>query len=332
MLIVTALVLLGLAELLFGVFATLALFNHPEIASAALRQALAAAFALVLVAALVALSVAGWRWRAQAAFGVASLLFLIAWAQVAPGQHREWQAETSRTPRVTITDATVTFHDVRNFDYRSATDSTPAWYDREFRLDRLEGVDLWAVYWMGPAIAHIMLSFDFGADGKVAISIEARKEVGEGYSSVLGFFRHYELTFVVADERDVVRVRTNYRKNPIEDTYRYRLRTTPAEARGLLLSYARRINALAEHPEFYNTLTTNCTTTIWQLANVNADHVALSWKVLVSGFAAEYLYDQGRLDRSVPFEELTARGHVNARAIAADQAADFSERIRKPLP
>ncbi len=329
MLILIALVLLGLAELLFGAYATLALLNHPELASAALRQALAALFAFVLLATLAALFVASWRWRAQAAFAVAAALFLVAWAQVQPGQHLEWQAETARTPRVTIGDATIVVHDVRNFDYRNESDFTPAWYDREYRLDRLEGVDLWAVYWMGPAIAHIMLSFDFGADGKLAVSIETRKEVGESYSSVLGFFRHYELAFVVADERDVVRVRTNYR-NPREDAYRYRVRATPAEARGLLLAYARRINALAEHPEFYNTLTTNCTTTIWQLANVNAGHVPLSWKVLVSGFAPEYLYGQGRLDSSVPFAELTARGHVNARALAADQAADFSARIRMP--
>jgi hypothetical protein len=328
MTILIALVLLGLAELLFGLYATLALLNHPEIASVALRQVLAGAFALVLIVTMVALFVAAWRWRAQAAFAVAAVAFLVVWAQVEPGQHREWQVETARTPRVTFTDDIVTFHDVRDFDYRSDTDFTPAWYDRSYRLDRLEGVDLWAVYWMGPAIAHIMLSFDFGADGKVAVSIETRKEQGEGYSTVLGFFRHFELAFIVADERDVVRVRTNYRKDPLEQVYRYRLKTTPEEARGLLLSYARRINALAEHPEFYNTLTTNCTTTIWQLANVNAGHVPLSWKVLASGYAPEYLYEQGRLDGAVPFAELTARGHVNARAIAADQAADFSERIR----
>jgi hypothetical protein len=326
------LVALGLIELLVGAYAALALLNHPDVTSATLRQALGAAFALVLVGALVALGVRAWRWRAQAALGVAFALFLAAWAQVEPSNDREWIPEVARAPRATVTDTTITFHDVRNFDYRTETDFTPAWYDRTYRLDRLQGVDLWSVYWMGPAIAHMFVSFDFGEDGKVAVSIEARKSKGEGYSTVLGFFRHYELYFVVADERDVVRVRTNYRKDPPEDVYRYRLAADREMARRFLLSYVERINAVADHPEFYSTLTTNCTTTIWQLAQANPGRVPFSWKVLVSGYAAEYLYEQGRLDTSVPFEELTRRGHVNARAQAADQAPDFSERIRAPAP
>ena len=332
MLIILGLALLGLSELLFGAFATLALLNHPEIASGALRLALGGLFALVLLAALIALFLPEWRWRAQAAFGVALALFFIAWAQVEPSNDRDWQAETVRAPRATVTADSITFHDVRNFDYRSETDFTPAWYDRTYRLDRLQGIDLWSVYWMGPAIAHIMVSFDFGEDGRVAVSIETRKEKGESYSSLLGFFRHYELAFIVADERDVVRVRTNHRKAPPEDVYRYRLAGSPEMARHFLLSYAARINAVAERAEFYNTFTTNCTTTIWQLAEVNPGRVPFTWKVLVSGYTAEYLYEQGRLDSSVPFAELTRRGHVNARAQAADQAADFSERIRAPAP
>ena len=329
---VVGLVALGLAELLLGAYAALALLNHPEVTSGAARQLLGGLFALVLLAALVALGLRAWRWRAQAALGVAFALFLVAWAQVAPSNDREWIAEVARAPRATVTAETITFHDVRNFDYRTETDFTPAWYDRTYRLDRLRGVDLWSVYWMGPAIAHLFVTFDFGEDGKLAVSIEARKSKGEGYSSVLGFFRHYELYFVVADERDVVRVRTNYRKDPPEDVYRYSLKGGDEMARRFLLSYAERINAVADRPEFYSTLTTNCTTTIWQLAQANPGRVPFTWKVLVSGYAAEYLYEQGRLDTSVPFAELTRRGHVNARAQAADQAPDFSERIRAPAP
>ena len=332
MLVVVGLVLLGLSELLLGAYITLALLNHPELASGALRLALSGLFALVLLAALVALCLPEWRWHAQAGLGLAVARVLIAWAQVEPSNEREWIPEVARAPRATLTDGAVTFHDVRNFDYRSETDFTPAWYDRTYRLDRLQGVDLWSVYWMGPAIAHLFVTFDFGEDGKVAISIEARKARGEGYSSLLGFFRHYELVFIVADERDVVRVRTNYRRDPPEAVYRYSLTGGKEMARHFLLSYAARINAVAARPEFYNTFTTNCTTTIWQLAEVNPGRVPFTWKVLVSGFAAEYLYEQGRLDSSVPFEELTRRGHVNARAQAADQAPDFSERIRAPAP
>jgi Domain of unknown function (DUF4105) len=328
-LIVLGLILLGLSELLFGAFATLALLNHPEIASGVLRKMLAGLFALTLLAALLALFLPEWRWPVSAIHWGAIALFLATWSRVEPSNNRDWLTEVSRTPRVTVTDDAVRFHDVRDFDYRSAKDFDARWYDRAYRLDRLRGVDLFSVHWMGPAIAHMFVSFDFGADGRVAISIEARKSKGEGYSSVLGFFRHYELAFIVADERDVVRLRTNHRKAPTEDVYLYRLSATPEEARGFLMSYVRRINSLAERPEFYNTLTTNCTNTIWQLANVNPGHVPFSWKVLVSGYAAEYLYDQGRLDRSMPFDELTARGHVNARGLAAGADPAYSELIRK---
>jgi hypothetical protein len=186
---------------------------------------------------------------------------------------------------------------------------------------------------MGPDIAHIMLSFGFAGQDYLAISIEARKEQGEGYSTIDGFFRHYELFYVVADERDAIGVRALYRNDPPEDVYLYRLSGPPDAARRLFLEYLRQINSLRERPQFYNTMTTNCTSTIWMNARVNPRHVPLSWKILVSGHVPEYLYEQGRLDTSLPFEELRRRGHINERAREAGPTApDFSQRIREGLP
>jgi len=330
MLTVMGLVLLGLSELSFGAYASLALLNHPNIASTALRRLLGGAFALLLATTLVALSLPAWRWGAQAAFLVAALLFLVAWARVEPSDDREWMSDVARTARATITETTITFHNVRNFDYHSPTEFDEAWDERTYRLDRLAGVDLFSSHWMGPAVAHVFVSFDFGVDGRIAISVEVRRERGETFSWLRGLFRHFELAFVVADERDVVRLRTNHRKRQPEQVYRYRLTGTPEMARHFLLAYARRINAAVERPEFYNTLTTNCTNTVWELAEMNPGRVPFSWKLMISGYAAEYLYDQGRLDSSVPFAELTRLGHVNARAQAADRAPDFSERVRAP--
>lgn len=332
MLIDFLLVLLGLSELLFGVYATLALLNHPNIASVMQRRLLGTSFALVLLATLAALFLPAWRWGAQAAFAAAALLFLAAWTRVEPSDDREWMSDVARTARATITDSAITFHNVRNFDYRSPTEFDEVWEDRGYRLDRLVGVDLFSSHWMGPAVAHVFVSFDFGVDGRIAISIEVRRERGEHFSWLLGLFRHFELVFVVADERDLVRLRTNHRKRQPEQVYRYRLTGTPEMARHFLLAFAQRINAAAERPEFYNTLTTNCTNTVWELAEMNPGRVPFSWKLMISGYAAEYLYDQGRLDGSVSFAELTRLGHVNARAQAADRAPDFSERIRAPLP
>jgi hypothetical protein len=234
-------------------------------------------------------------------------------------------------PYAVIDGDRVTVHNIRNFDYRTEIDFTPAYYDRAFDLRRLDRVDLVAVYWMGAAIAHLFVTFGFG-DDHLAISIEARKDRTRPYATVPGFFRQYELVYVVGDERDVIRVRTNYRKSPPEDVYLFRVKGPLENGRRIFLDYMREINTLRERPRFYNTLTTNCTTMILAHAAVNPGALPYSWKVLLSGYAPEYAYDMGRLDGSLPFEELKRRAHINAVAQAADKAPDFSRRIRAGLP
>src|SRR5215467_10548862 len=259
-------------------------------------------------------------------FAVALVAIGLWWNTLRPSNERDWQPEVARLAYATVNGDMVTVHNIRNFDYRTETDFTPAYYDRTYDLNKLDAADLVAVYWMGPAIAHLFLSFGFG-DDHLAVSIEARKEKGEGYSSAKGFFRQYELYYVVADDRDVVRVRTNYRKDPPEDVYIYRLRGPRENLRRVFLEYIRQMNALREHPEFYNTLTTNCTTAILMNTRVNPGSLPFSWKVLLSGYTPAYVYESGRMDQSLPFEELKRRSLVNAAAQAADQAPDFSRRI-----
>jgi hypothetical protein len=321
-LLLLGLLLLGMAG--WGVLALL-YFDH---ASPLLRNCLAAAYAVASLAALVGFVMRRWRWRAFRAFVALSAVVLACWSAIRPSNDRDWQPEVAVLPYASIEGDRVTLHHIRNFDYRSETDFTPAYYDRTFDLGQLDSVDLAAVYWMGPAIAHVFLSFGFTNGQHVAISIEARKERGEGYSSVQGFFRQYELYYVVADERDVIRLRTNYRHDPPEDVFLYRLHGPTANGRRLFLDYLRKINALKEHPEFYNSLTTNCTSNIWLHSRINPGHLPYSWKILLSGYVPEFLYDNGRLDTSVPFEELRRRSLINERAQAADKAEDFSQRIR----
>jgi hypothetical protein len=283
------------------------------------------------LAAVVALIIHRGLRLALPVFAVALVAIGFWWSTLRPSNERDWQPEVARLAYATINGDMVTVHNIRNFDYRTETDFTPAYYDHTYDLNKLDSVDLVAVYWMGPAIAHLFLSFGFG-DDHLAVSIEARKEKGEGYSSAKGFFRQYELYYVVADERDVVRVRTNYRKDPPEDVYVYPLRAPRENMRRLFLQYISEMNALREHPEFYNTLTTNCTTAILMNSRVNPDSLPFSWKVLLSGYTPAYVYESGRMDRSLPFEELKRRSLVNAAAQAADQAPDFSRRIRAALP
>lgn len=294
-----------------------------------LNVALGVCFALAGLVTLIALGIRRWRWRMVFIYVLLFVALLGWWSGIEPSNDRDWQTDVAVLPYATIDGDLVTVHHIRNFDYRSEFDYTPAYYDKQFDLRRLQGVDLIASYWMGPAIAHIFLSFDFGDDDHLAISIETRKERGEGFSSIKGFFRQYELYYVVADERDVIRVRTNYRRDPPEQVYLFRALAPRENIRRLFLSYMRQINALKAEPRFYNTLTTNCTTKIWLNSRVNPDHLPLRWQVLLSGFLPRFLYDSGRLDSGgLSFEQLQRRSLINERAQAADQAPDFSRRIR----
>jgi hypothetical protein len=289
-------------------------------------NALAAAFLLVGLGTLI--GVRPLR-RTLVALVVLFGLFGLWWRSVEPRNDRDWQPDVARPSRVEITGDLLTVHDLRNFDYRSETDYTPRWETRTFDLARLNGLDLFMSYWGSPLIAHTIMSWDFGDGQHLAISIETRKEKGEEYSAVAGFFRQYELYFVVADERDVVRLRTNFRG---EDVYAYRLDAPPADARVLLLRYIQAINELHERPQWYNALTENCTTAIQRLAASGARRSWWSWKLFLNGYLDELAYDIGAIDRSMPFAVLKAKSHVNERAKPANDDPRFSVRIREGLP
>ena len=302
-------------------------FDGP--ASRPLAGLLAAAFALAALGLLIGLRP---RRRAYAAFLILFAVVLGWWLSLSPSNDRDWQTDVARLAHAEIQGDLVTVRNIRNFDYRTETDYTPAYYDKTFDVRKLQSVDMVAVYWMGPAIAHTFLSFGFEGGDHLAVSIETRKERNEAYSTIKGFFKQYELYYVVADERDVIRLRTNYRKDPPEDVYVYRVHGPIENGRRLFLEYMSRVRKLSEKPEFYNTLTDNCTTGIWMNTRINPGHPHLSWKILASGYVPEYLSEAGRLAPGVPFAELQRLGHVNARAQAADQAMDFSRRIRVGIP
>ena len=264
---------------------------------------------------------------ALAIFAVLVILFL----RIPASNDRDWQPDVSVTPRATVNGDLVTIRGVRNFDYRSESDFTPRWEDRTYDLRKLDSADIIAAYWTGKAVAHIMVSFGFQDQDYLAMSIETRKEKGESYSSLAGFFRQYELYYVVADERDVIRVRTTYRQ-PQEDVYIYRIRTPQINIRRSFLDYIQAMNDLCVHPRFYNTLTTNCTTTILMHTRMNPESPPMSWKILLSGYLPDYLYELGRIDTAKPFADLKKLSRVNERAHAADKDASFSQHLRQGLP
>jgi len=266
-----------------------------------------------------------------AAYVLSFSAVLIAFFSLQPSNGRDWLPDVAVPATATIEGDKVLVRNIRNFSYRSEFDYVPAYYDREFDLSKLDGVDLVSVYWMGPAIAHVFLSFSFTDGQRLAISIETRKEKGEAYSTLKGFFRQYELYYVVADERDVIGLRTNYRKDPPEDVYIYRLKAPLENGRRLFLEYLHQMNALAAQPAFYNSLTTNCTTTIWFNNKVNPEHMPFHWSLLATGYLPGRLYDLGRLDsRGLSFADLQAQVHANDRAHRNGITPAFSTAIRTP--
>jgi len=322
------LVVIGFLLLFVGGWGVLAIhFAGP--ANDLLRNGLAGTFAILTVGAFIGLFLSRWRWRVIPLHAFFFLAVLGWWQGIEPSNDRPWQPDVAKLAYADIQGDLVTVHNIRNLDYQSEAEYRVAYYDKTFDLTKLVGVDLISVYWMGPEVAHVFLSFDFGNNDHLAISIETRKEEGENYSTTKGFFRQYELYYVVADERDVIGLRTNYRKNPPEDVYVYRTKGSLEGGRRMFLAYINRMNELKEKPEFYNTLTTNCTTSIWMSSRVNQEHVPFSWKILASGFIPEYLYEQGRLKTGgLAFPELQKHSLINAKAQAADKAADFSQQIR----
>ncbi len=190
-----------------------------------LRLALALGLALLGLGGFLLVALRG-KWLSLLPWALGTVAILAWWAAIEPRNDRDWVVEVSRLPRVEIEGDIVTLHNVRNFTYRSESDFDPRWEVRKLDLRQLDSLDLIAVYWMGDAIAHTMLSFGFAGE-QVAISIEIRKERGESYSTIAGFFRQYELAYVVADERDLIGLRTTYRQSG-EDVYLYRVEAPQA--------------------------------------------------------------------------------------------------------
>jgi hypothetical protein len=326
---VTGRLALSLVILLTALWACLALWYQLP-GPAAVKIGAGALWALFALAAIALL----WRGRAGRAvlsYAVGFALLLGWWSTIAPSQDRTWADDVARQVRSHADGGVVTLDNVRNFDWRSETDYTPRWETRRYDLERLRTVDVALSYWSGPAIAHTLVSFGFDDGRFLTFSIEIRKERGESFSSIGGFFKQFETSLVAADEHDILRVRTNVRG---EDVYMYRVRLPQAEMRSLFLAYLGEGEALVHAPSFYNTLTANCTTIVYALARRIVPGLPMDWRLLASGYLPGYLFDVGGLTPGYGMEALRAAGRITDRAIAADKVpgADFSQAIRQGLP
>lgn len=269
---------------------------------------------------------AGW---APPAFVVAHAALLAWWACMRPRNDRVWADDVACLLEGEVRGSRVVLHNVRDFHWRGDDDYDVRWETREYDLDRLVGADAILSYWSGKAIAHAMLSFGFDDGRHVVFSVEIRRKRGEAFSEIGGFFRQFELVLIAADERDIVRVRTNVRG---EDAYLFPLRMTPEALRSLFVSYVEAANELARAPRFYNTVTSNCTTIVYRMAKRIDGALPFDLRLLLTGYLPEYLRDAGALDRRLGVEEWRRLGRITSRARASGPDDDFSASIRRGVP
>jgi uncharacterized protein DUF4105 len=294
------------------------------------NRPLAAALCAVVAAGslLPLIMVRPWWWGSAAAV-VPFAIVLAWWLSIAPSNTRNWQPDVARLPSAAIDGHLVTIQNVRDFAYPSPTAVVERWEKRTYDLDQVVGFDMFLSSWGARGIAHTISSWEFSDGRHLAISIETRKEVGEEYSALLGFFRQYELYYAVADERDIIGVRAGPRR---EDVHLYRIRGSPAFARAMLLDYLESVNRLALAPQWYNALTQNCTTTIRRHAQAVGAGNPFDWRILANSYIDELGYKRHQINTSIPFPELRRRSDITVRAKAAGDRADFSRLIREDLP
>jgi len=319
-----ALALASIIAFLFTIWAAAALYF--DLPFSPLRIPAAVLYLLFVLVALQYLRDA--RSRLTAVFTGFAIVALW-WLSLKPSNDRDWQPDNAKTAYADINGDQVVIHVFRNCDYRTENDYTCQWEPRSYNLANLSGVDIFITWWGSPWIAHPIVSFDFGEQGHVAMSIETRDVMGQGYSAIRGFFRQYALTYIASDERDVIRLRTNYRKD--EEVYLFRTTAVRPIVRNLFLEYLQRANNLHQRPEWYNALTNNCTTNIAVSAAEARDvRTRFDWRILLNGKMDEMMYEHGGLvSDGIPLAALKEQAHINAAARAADDSPDFSSLIRK---
>lgn len=295
-----------------------------------LRYGVAGLWIVAALACCVGLFLKGWPARALLGYLAMYLVLGVWWWTIQPAAERDWAPDVAHIVSGTQQDDNrITVKHVRNFQWRTPQDFDERWETRHYDLDQLRSVDLLVSYWMGPAIAHTLVSFGFDDGRYLTFSVEIRKERGEAFSTLGGFFKEYEVSIIAADERDIVRVRTNTRG---EDVYLYRVQMPKPVMQDLFRAYLDEAHQLQREPRYYNTLTSNCTTLVYAMMKRIVPGLPFDYRLLLSGYLPEYVHSVGALAPGAPFAELKAKGHINAQALKTNGADDFSARIREGIP
>ncbi len=245
-----------------------------------------------------------------------------------PSNDRDWVKDMKVLSGATIAGDQVTLDNVRNNIYRSTTDFDVKYYQGKYDVKKLKKVYL-VTDPFGKLASHTMLSFEFSNNQRVVMSVEIRKEVGEVFENIKGLFRGYELYYVWADEKDVIKLRTNYR---LDSVYMYELDMAEENVQKLFIEAMRRTNQLKETPEFYNLLVNNCTTNIAKMLQVVYDKpIIVDWRYLAPAYAEGLSMKYGLIKGS-SIEEVRLNHNISPDALKCGDCADYSQSIRKSIP
>jgi hypothetical protein len=318
--------LLIIVVLVSAVWANLAI-SYQLPGSPAIRIGACLVFNVVALGAVTGLALHRYH-RTVLVYAAVYVVLLVWWASIHASNDRDWAAAVAHGVTGSLNGDRLTVQNVRNFSWQSETDFAERWEQRTYDLSKLQSLDLYLVYWMGPAIAHTIMSFGFQDGRYLDFSIEVRRIQGQDYSAIAGFFKKNELVYIGADERDLLTLR----KARHEDVRLYRLGTPLPRVRALLVQYIDEANDLAAHPRFYNTLTTNCTTTIFDMGRAVTSSIPFDWRIILTGYLPGYFYERGATDTSIPLEELRRRADVNSRIDVGLNEIDFSSFVRDGVP
>ena len=307
-----------------GTWAALALWYR--LPGGKLVRALGSIAWVLLLLLLAALAIDQRTWVPVLALVALHAVLLLWWVRIVPSGQQPWRDDVARLLTGSAHGDQVQLDNVRNFRWRSDSDYDVRWEHREYDLNQLTGADVVLSYWSGQAIAHAMISFGFDDGRHLVFSVEVRKRRAQQYSSIGGFFKQFETILIAADESDIIRVRTNVRR---EDDYLYPLQMDRATLRALFLSYVHAANHLAVKPAFYNTFTSNCTTIVYRMARQIDAGLPWDVRLLLTGYLPEYLHRVGAIDPDVPVRILRQRGRITELARASASDADFSRAIRR---
>ncbi|MCX6708907.1 MAG: DUF4105 domain-containing protein [Candidatus Woesearchaeota archaeon] len=257
----------------------------------------------------------------------AILLFVVWQISLKPSNDRNWSPDQTALSYGEIDGNLVHLYNIRNFTYTTTDDYEIKYYDKTYDLNKLDSV--WFIvepFSAWQAAAHTFLSFGFG-DEYVAISVEIRKTKGQTFNPFLGLFRQYETTYVIGDEQDLIKLRSNYRKDTV---YLYPINAPQNGIQEMFIQMINRANKLKEQPEFYNTITNSCTTAIVHHINsIAPNEIPFNWKILLPGYSDKYAYDLGWIKTDLPFEQTREKYKINEKALKYADSPDFSQKIRE---